>query len=109
LVYHFNQFNRKIEIYSIEKVKMTSTEQTIRPFNLTRKACQSCGEGCDKPGLAHPQHNPYDNSCGDCAMICAPLTLVIDLIMLPLLPFRLLHQRYRQARKTGTDENQDSG
>ena len=88
---------------------MTSTEQTIRPFNLTRKACQSCGEGCDKPGLAHPQHNPYDNSCGDCAMFCAPCTIVIDLIMLPLLPFMLLNKRCRQARKTGTDENQNSG
>ena len=88
---------------------MTSTEQTIRPFNLTRKACQSCAEGCDKPGLAHPHHDPYDISCGDCAMFCTPCTIVIDLIMLPLLPFMLLNKRCRQTPKTGTDENQNSG
>ena len=84
---------------------MTCTEQTTRPFNLTRKAFKSCADGCDKPGLSHPNHDPYDVNCGDCAIFCTPCTFIIDSITLPLF---FIH-KCRQALKFGTDENQNSG
>ncbi len=84
---------------------MTSTEETIRLFNLTRKTITDCGEGCDKPGVGSPNHDPYDNDCKDCAMMCCPFALVIDLIMLPTLPFRCLYKRCRQAPNTSVDEH----
>ena len=36
-------------------------------FPLTRETYIKCGEGCKKPGLGDPQHDPSANECGDCA------------------------------------------
>jgi len=88
---------------------MTSQKGKIRFFNLTRQTITNCGEGCDTPGVSSPNYDPYDSNCNrDCAMCCSPFTLIIDLIMLPIIPFRLLYKRFRRAPNTSVDEHSDS-
>lgn len=43
----------------------------------------NCCIGCDKPGIGAADHNPYDNSCSDCALFCCPCAFIIDLITFP--------------------------
>lgn len=50
------------------------------PYTLTEQACDYCCIGCDKPGLGSNAHDPYNNSCSDCALLCVPCTIVIDII-----------------------------
>lgn len=60
------------------------------PDTLTRMACSSCIKGCDKPGLGHPNHDPYDNSLSDCAACCIPITIPIDIILYPFYCFGMV-------------------
>ena len=52
-------------------------------FPNTQDTFTACAEGCNKPGLAHPAHNPYNNRCSDCALVCCPLAFIADIILLP--------------------------
>ena len=52
-------------------------------FPETNGTFSSCSEGCNKPGLGSPSHNPYDNKLSDCALICCPCTFILDLVTCP--------------------------
>ena len=72
---------------------MSVTEQPTQPKNkfscflfdcpLTVETHEKCGEGCDKPGLGSPRHDPYDNKCGDCAILLCPCAFIVDIITSP--------------------------
>ena len=42
-----------------------------------------CCEGCEKPGLGSPEHNPYDETSSDCALLCCPCAFLKDLFTYP--------------------------
>ena len=52
-------------------------------FPLVNNTIENCCIGCDKPGIGAADHNPSDNSCNDCALLCCPVAFVIDLITMP--------------------------
>ena len=51
-----------------------------RPYTNSQLACYNCEEGCDKPGIGHPQHDPGKNKCGDCDLCCIPIYIPIDIL-----------------------------
>lgn len=53
---------------------------TFCPYTHTEKIVDLCCIGCDKPGLGAQDHDPGDNSCSDCALVCVPCTLLLDII-----------------------------
>ena len=64
---------------------MTDTKKsccniTFCPYTHIEKTCDLCCIGCDKPGLGSKDHNPYDNSCTDCALCCFPFAVIADLL-----------------------------
>jgi hypothetical protein len=78
-------------------------------FPLTNETFIKCGEGCDKPGLAHPDHNPYDNSCGDCAMFCCPCAFVTDVFTLPFRTIMWLWKKLRHSKSSDQNTEEVSG
>lgn len=50
------------------------------PYTCSQRACYNCEAGCDKPGLGSKDHDPSQNSCGDCDLCCLPIYIVIDTI-----------------------------
>ena len=51
---------------------------TFCPYTHTEKVYDLCCIGCDKPGLGSVDHDPGDNSCNDCALLCLPCALILD-------------------------------
>ena len=65
---------------------MSNSGSAIEPLSyclLTNNACDLCCEGCDKPGLGSADHDPSNNSCDDCALVCLPCTLIGDFLCFP--------------------------
>lgn len=52
---------------------------TFCPYTHTEKIYDLCCIGCDKPGLGSQEHDPGDNSCSDCALVCIPCALLLDI------------------------------
>ena len=52
-------------------------------FPLVNELWDNCCIGCDKPGIGAADHDPYANSCSDCALICFPCALLADLLTVP--------------------------
>ena len=50
------------------------------PYTHSELVCDYCCIGCDKPGPGSPDHNPGNNSCNDCGLICCPCSLVMDIL-----------------------------
>lgn len=50
------------------------------PNTFTQLAFVNCCIGCEKPGLGSNEHNPGDNDCSDCALVCCPCALALDII-----------------------------
>ena len=69
-------------------------------FPLTRETYIKCGEGCKKPGLGDPQHDPSANECGDCALLCCPCAFIIDLLTLPYRAVRRLFRLFHVSPKS---------
>ena len=80
---------------------LTSNEHC---FPLTRETYIKCGEGCNKPGLGHPQHDPSANECADCALMCCPCAFTIDLLTLPYRAIRRLFM-YCLSKTMKTDKH----
>ena len=57
------------------------------PYTHSEQACDYCCIGCDKEGIGSQNHNPYNNSNSDCALICIPCTLVADILCCPFMVF----------------------
>ena len=74
-------------------------------FPLTNETFIKCGEGCNKPGLSHPAHDPYDNKCSDCALFCCPCAFVTDVFTMPFRPFVCLWRRIRNSSKGHLNKN----
>ena len=68
---------------------LTSSEHC---FPLTRETRIKCLQGCEKPGLGHPDHDPSANECGDCALLCCPCAFTIDILTLP---YRVIRRLFR--------------
>ena len=49
------------------------------PYTHSELVCDYCCIGCDKPGIASMEYNPSDSECSDCAIICLPCTIVLDI------------------------------
>ena len=77
-------------------------------FPLTNETIVKCGEGCDKPGLGHPDHDPYNNACGDCAMFCCPCAFVTDIFTMPFRPFIWLWRKIRHSKSSDQDTEEVS-
>lgn len=69
-----------INIYPRDKQPNAKCIITYCPYFLTSNACDNCCAGCNKPGIGSSVHNPSDNECSDCALVCLPCTLVFDLL-----------------------------
>jgi hypothetical protein len=52
----------------------------VTPYTHTEKSVDLCCVGCDKSGLGSKDHNPYNNSCNDCAALCCPVAVVLDIL-----------------------------
>ena len=70
----------------------TTDSSPIVYFHNTRDTFTQCGNGSNKPGLGHPEHNPNDNRCSDCALLCCPLAFMVDIICLPYVLWSSLHK-----------------
>ena len=73
------------------------TKNNYLPY--TQETFDNCCIGLNKPGIAHPRNNPYNNSLSDCAIVCCPCALMIDLF---ILPFKLLKIPFRCFIKKNT-------
>ena len=51
-----------------------------KPYFHVEQQFDYCCIGCDKPGVGSMEHNPGNNSCGDCALIFCPCALLMDII-----------------------------
>ena len=71
--------------------------QRILP--LTRQTFVDCSEGCDKPGVGSPNHDPYDQDCSDLAVCCCPCAFTIDIITLPFRPIIWIWKWIRRHSK----------
>ena len=56
-------------------------------FPLVKETSDNCAKGCRKPGLGSPRHDPSNDKYSDCALLCSPCALVIDLLSLPFRGF----------------------
>ena len=65
---------------SSQNQEKKSRKCCICPYTHVQKTFDNCCIGCDKPGIGSPEHNPGDNSCSDCSLICCPCALVIDIL-----------------------------
>ena len=61
-------------------IKCCSDYRPRVPYTYTERACDDCCDGCDKPGIGSKNHDPNDNSCDDCALICVGCTSILDII-----------------------------
>ena len=50
------------------------------PYTHVKQSWDYCCIGCDKPGPGSPEHNPSNNACSDCGLLCTPCALVIDIL-----------------------------
>ena len=50
------------------------------PNSHVEKSFDLCCIGCDKPGIGAVDHDPGNNSCNDCAILCCPCFLLMDII-----------------------------
>lgn len=57
------------------------------PYTHTEQAFDYCCIGCDKPGIGAQDHDPYNNSGSDCALLSLPCTLVADIVCCPFIMF----------------------
>lgn len=58
-----------------------------------KKTYTNCCNGCEKPGLGAPDHNPDNVDClHDCSIFCCPCALIMDIITYP-------YQVYTQLMK----------
>ena len=74
---------------------MTTQENLSKHyFPLTNETYSKCGEGCNKPGLGHPDNDPSTNECGDCALLCCPCAFTIDIL---ILPYKALRRLFRSC------------
>ncbi len=78
-------------------------------FPLTNDTIDNCCIGCDKPGLTHPEHNPYDNKCSDCAIFCCPCAFVTDVFAFPFRCIGWLWTRLRHSNSSVQDTEDVSG
>ena len=58
---------------------------TLLPYTNVKKTFDLCMIGCEKPGIGSNEHDPSDNSCGDCALCCCPCALVLDILCIPFM------------------------
>ena len=52
-------------------------------FPEMKRASQGCANGCNKPGIGSPRHDPYADRCSDCAAVCLPCAFIADLLTCP--------------------------
>ena len=69
-------------------------------FPLTHQTFVDCSEGCDKPGVGSPNHDPYDKDCGDLALCCCPCAFTIDFVSLPFRLFSWLWRKIRRSKRS---------
>ncbi len=62
---------------------MSQLTEPIPYCLLSNSTIDSCCEGCDKPGLGSKDHDPSQNSCSDCALVCYPCAIIADLLCCP--------------------------
>ena len=71
----------------------------------------NCGEGCRKPGLGSPSHDPYNDRCSDCALICCPCAFGLDIITIVLYPItcplKFIYRKYCSKNKLNEQTNHD--
>lgn len=63
-----------------KKNKCCNVHKPRCPYTFTEQALDYCCIGCDKPGIASAEHDPADNRCSDCAIVCVPCTIIVDIL-----------------------------
>ena len=58
---------------------MSDSNEDLNFCYFVNSTWDDCCYGCDKPGIGAENHNPADNQCSDCALLCCPCAFICDI------------------------------